>query len=185
MIDCLTVCGLFGVQWYDLKWYFVNCLKCVMILAFLSNENFMSYYERMIHAILYEITSVVFAGVVLFFLTDYSAGAVSSTMLGIITVSMLWNMLFNWLFDRIATGKREQRKVLTRMIHAILFEGGLVLLTTPIIAYVLQVSLWEAFVMDLGITFAVVVYTYVFNWVYDHVRLYFVVGSVNPVMQKH
>ncbi len=160
--------------------------KCVIILALFQQQRyFMSYYERMIHAVLYEITSVIFAGLVLFLFTNYSMSAVSTTMLVIITVSMLWNMLFNYLFDRVFTGKREQRSMKTRMVHTLFFEGGLVLLTTPIIAYMLNVSVWTALMMDLGITFAVMVYTYVFNWIYDHARLYFVVEPVNHAVQEH
>ena len=33
----------------------------------------------------------------------------------------------------------------------------------------LNVSLWEALVMDLGLVVFFLVYTFVFNWVFDHV----------------
>ncbi|MBH0095488.1 hypothetical protein I6E61_03710 [Psychrobacter sp. NZS113] len=35
------------------------------------------------------------------------------------------------------------------MLHAFLFEGGLLLLFLPIIVWYLGISLWQAFMMDI------------------------------------
>lgn len=53
-----------------------------------------------------------------------------------------------------------------------LFEGGLFLVTVPMIAYVLGVSLWAAFVMDLGVVALIGVYTVLFHWAYDYLRFH-------------
>ncbi|STY60030.1 Predicted membrane protein [Mannheimia haemolytica] len=37
--------------------------------------------------------------------------------------------------------------------------------------YMLDIGWWQAFVMDIGMTLFVLVYSVVFNWVYDHLRL--------------
>ncbi|MGF6147699.1 Predicted membrane protein [Kingella potus] len=134
----------------------------------------MGIYERIFHSVLYEISSVAFAALVLLAFTDHRIGAVSGAMLAVITASMLWNFVFNILFDRIVKGRRELRGPRIRLVHTLLFEGGLVLLTTPILAYMLDLTLVQAFVTDIGITLAVMAYTYVFNWAYDHTRLLFV-----------
>jgi uncharacterized membrane protein len=35
----------------------------------------------------------------------------------------------------------------------------------------MQVSYWEALLLDIGILLFFLPYTYVFNWIYDHLRL--------------
>src|SRR5690606_4507417 len=61
------------------------------------------------------------------------------------------------------------RSVRRRIAHAIGFEGGLVLSIVPFFAWWLEVSLWEAFVMDLGFILFFLVYTFVFAWCFDKV----------------
>jgi uncharacterized membrane protein len=46
--------------------------------------------------------------------------------------------------------------------------------TVPIIMYMMQMTFWMAFMTDITMTLAILGYTYVYNWVYDRVRLYFV-----------
>jgi uncharacterized membrane protein len=51
-----------------------------------------------------------------------------------------------------------------------LFEIGLILAVVPLAAWWLDIGLWEAFVLDIGIVLFFLPYTFVFNWTYDHVR---------------
>jgi uncharacterized membrane protein len=53
------------------------------------------------------------------------------------------------------------------VVHAVLFECGLLVLLVPFIAWYLAVPLWEALVMDLGLAGFYLVFTLVFNWAYD------------------
>jgi uncharacterized membrane protein len=82
--------------------------------------------------------------------------------------------LFNYFLDKVFTGPREKRGVIFRTLHAISFEGGLLIFTMPIIAYFLKVDWITAFMMDFSLTVMVTVYTFIFNWVYDHARLLFI-----------
>ena len=88
--------------------------------------------------------------------------------------AMLWNLVFNYFIDKVFTGPREKRGVIFRTLHAISFEGGLLIFTMPIIAYFLKVDWITAFMMDFSLTVMVTVYTFIFNWVYDHARLLFI-----------
>ena len=54
------------------------------------------------------------------------------------------------------------------MAHAIGFEGGLVFTLVPLFAWWFDITLWHAFVMDLGLIVFFLCYTFVFNWVFDH-----------------
>lgn len=85
------------------------------------------------------------------------------------TIATLWNYLYNVLFDR---GMRwwkgsVQKTIILRILHAIFFEASLLLVTLPLLAFVLGIGLWQAFVMDLAFVAFYLVYAFVFNWVYD------------------
>jgi uncharacterized membrane protein len=60
-----------------------------------------------------------------------------------------------------------QKSLPIRIIHALLFEVGLLLILLPFIAWYLEVSLTDAFLMDVSFAVFYLVYAFVFNWVYD------------------
>ncbi|WP_198333934.1 PACE efflux transporter [Psychrobacter namhaensis] len=86
-------------------------------------------------------------------------------------VATIWNYFYNILFDRgmLKLCGTLQKTVLIRVLHAILFEGGLLLLFLPVIAWYLNISLWEAFKMDIAMATFYLVYAFVYNWVYDQI----------------
>lgn len=80
-----------------------------------------------------------------------------------------WNYLYNWGFDHALqrlTGT-TLKTLRLRLMHAVLFEAGLLAALLPFIAWYLQMGLWAAFVMDLGFAGFYLVYAFVFNWAYD------------------
>ncbi len=95
------------------------------------------------------------------------------------TVAAGWNYLYNIGFDRVMlrlTGA-TRKSVAVRVLHAVLFEGGLLILLLPPIAWYLGISLWQAFLMDLAIAGFYVAYAFTFNWAYDRV---FPVPALKP-----
>ena len=52
---------------------------------------------------------------------------------------------------------------------ALLFEGGLVVMLVPLIAWWLDISLWEALVADIALVVFYVVFAFVYNLAYDHI----------------
>ena len=84
--------------------------------------------------------------------------------------ALLLNIVFNWLFDRFFPFVNGDRPVKIRMLHAIGFEGTLVLFTVPMIAFFLKVSFVEAFMIEIGFLIFFLFYTYIYNWCYDKVR---------------
>ncbi len=85
------------------------------------------------------------------------------------TTATLWNYIYNLLFDHVMrrwTGS-VHKTVFTRVIHALLFELGLLLVTLPMIAVYLGIGLWQALVMDLAFVVFYLVYAFGFNWAYD------------------
>lgn len=85
------------------------------------------------------------------------------------TIATGWNYLYNLMFDHALLRMTGQVKksVALRVFHAVLFEVGLLLVLLPFIAWYLQVSVLEAFLMDISFAAFYLVYAFIFNWLYD------------------
>jgi uncharacterized membrane protein len=95
-------------------------------------------------------------------------------------MAMVWNYYYNRLFDlwllrRRGTSIKRQRD---RVLHALVFEGGLLVTTLPMIAWWLEMSLWQALVMDLSMVLFYLVFAYLYNLAYD--RVFPVPGGAVP-----
>jgi uncharacterized membrane protein len=86
-------------------------------------------------------------------------------------IATVWNYLYNLLFDHALLRLRGDVRKTTpiRIAHALLFEGGLLLLFLPMIAWHLGITLWEAFLMDIAMASFYLVYAYLYNLAYDRV----------------
>lgn len=137
----------------------------------------MTRKERIFHAILFEaiLLALSVAGAMLLQLGE--AHALAGWFFVISLVAMLWNYVYNLLCDRLFPAPREQRNAYFRLWHSILFEVGLMVLTIPILAYALNLTWWQAFWADIGLTLLIVVYTFCFNWLYDHIRAQYFANS--------
>ena len=126
--------------------------------------------RRVVYISLYEGIAIVAASAGLALMSGQGLG--HSGVLAVIAsvIAVLWNLTFNALFERWEAGQAVRgRSVRRRIAHAIGFEGGLVAFLVPMFAWWLDVSLWEALVMDLGLVVFFLVYTFVFNWAFDAV----------------
>jgi len=84
--------------------------------------------------------------------------------------AMLFNMIYNWVFDQmdVRAGRiPTKRSFMGRLLHAVGFECGLVMTSLPIVMWWLGLTLWQALMMDLAVTSLIVVYTMAFGWSYD------------------
>lgn len=54
-----------------------------------------------------------------------------------------------------------------RLVHTVLFEAGLLVVTTPIVAVMMDLNLWDAFLLDVGMALFYLVYAYIYNWIFD------------------
>lgn len=123
--------------------------------------------RRIVHALSYEIILLVIIAIALSLI--FKMPMEVTGILGIVmaVTSVIWNMIFNHFFEKLEAKRKFQRTVGVRILHAIGFEGGLMLATIPMIAYALQMSLWEAIVLDFSLTLCILVYTFIFQWCYD------------------
>ncbi|HAR81927.1 MULTISPECIES: PACE efflux transporter [Sulfitobacter] len=128
-----------------------------------------SAFDRLRHAISFEIIALILvipAGAILFDVPLHDFGVV-----GIVsaTLATLWNLGYNVLFDlalQRLTGTTLKSRIV-RVLHALVFEAGLLMVLLPFIAWYLGISLWDAFVLDIALAAFYLVYSYVFNLIYD------------------
>ena len=129
-----------------------------------------SLKERGLHALAFEGLAVLLTAPVLSLVLGKSLAHMGALTLMFSTVAMLWNMLFNSLFDRAQRRLDFQRTLPVRVAHALLFELGLILVLVPLAAWWLSIGLVEAFLLDIGVLLFFLPYTLAFNWTYDSLR---------------
>jgi uncharacterized membrane protein len=88
-------------------------------------------------------------------------------------IAAVWNALYNTSFDwvegRLTGRAADRRPALSRVAHAAGFEGGLLLISLPMVMAWTGMEWREALVADVGLAAAYVFYAYVFNLGYDRV----------------
>ncbi|APC17954.1 hypothetical protein BLL42_20275 [Pseudomonas frederiksbergensis] len=129
-----------------------------------------SFTERVFQAIGFELLAVLLCTPLLAWLMDKSMVDMGVATIAIGLIALAWNVLFNGLFDRLLKHLALVPSAATRVLHAVLFEGGLVAVSVPLIAWWLNVSLLQALILDIGVLLFFLPYTYVYHWAYDVVR---------------
>ena len=88
-------------------------------------------------------------------------------------IAALWNALYNTSFDwvegRLTGRTADHRAYALRIAHALGFEGGLVLVSLPIVMVWTGMGWLEALLADVGLAIAYALYAFVFNIGYDRV----------------
>ncbi|MBC9250748.1 hypothetical protein A9179_10715 [Pseudomonas alcaligenes] len=124
--------------------------------------------RKLLQAVLYELVGALFVSPAIAWAFDESLAYSGALALLLSLCALLWNMLFNSLFEyweaRQASRSRGLRR---RILHATGFEGGLALLLVPLMAWWLGISWAEAFMADLGLLAFFFVYAFVFQWAFD------------------
>lgn len=126
--------------------------------------------RRIIHALSYEIILLVIIAVALSFIFHMPLEVTGSLGIAMAVTSVIWNMIFNHFFEKIEAKRKFKRTVGVRILHAIGFEGGLMLATIPMVAYAMNMTIWQAIVLDFSLTMCILVYTFIFQWFYDHIE---------------
>ncbi|GLP98132.1 PACE efflux transporter [Paraferrimonas sedimenticola] len=138
--------------------------------------------DRVRHSVLFEIGMLLCAVPIGMLVFSASASTIGATAIVLSLIAMVWNYVFNLLFDKgmVALYSHTNKTGAIRIVHAVLFELGLLLVTVPVIAWALQVSLWYAFIADIGFVLFALVYAYSFNLGYDKL---FPIPNVQPQAQ--
>ncbi|WP_206427503.1 PACE efflux transporter [Leucobacter chromiireducens] len=118
----------------------------------------------------YEGLSVLFTVVVLSSLLGHGGGQSTLTAVLLSTTATIWNYVWNTIFEAIerrtgATG----RGVGSRALHAIGYEGGVLVFTIPLVMFMLGLGLIEAILLEGGLLIFFLVFTVVYTWAFDRV----------------
>ncbi len=126
--------------------------------------------RKIIYAVSFETLGTLLASVALMLMSDSDAGSSLALSALTATIALSWSFVFNTGFE--AWEARQPirgRSLKRRTAHALLFEGGLVLICIPVMAWWLGVGYLEALVYEAGLIALFIVYTYVFTWGFDRV----------------
>ena len=126
--------------------------------------------RRWIHALSYEVILLVIIALALSYVFEMPMQVTGGLGIAMAVTSVLWNMLFNHYFEKLEAKHQLRRTFKIRVLHAIGFEGGLMLATIPMVAYALEKSLLQAILIDLLMTLSILLYTFIFQYCYDHVE---------------
>lgn len=108
---------------------------------------------------------------------SWASGVPVADSIGLLAVlaliAALWNGAYNtaydWVEGRLTGRPADRRPWLLRIAHALGFEGGLVLLSLPVVVLWTGMGWWAALVADVGLALAYAVYAFGFNLAYDRV----------------
>lgn len=126
--------------------------------------------RRVTYVVLFEALGILIAATWLSLLSG--AGAVQSGMLSIMitTTGMTVNFFYNLGFEAWERRQRERTRSFARRVgHALGFQVVLVSFLIPLIAWWLDVSLWQAFLYDAALIVFFPVFTFFYNWTFDTV----------------
>lgn len=137
--------------------------------------------ERTFHAVSYEIIGIVTSAPIISFLSGKPMNESGALAVVVSLIAMLWNYLFNLLFDKLQDQYHFRKNLFVRILHGTGFEVGLILLTAPSIALLFNMGVIDAFFLELGMLLYFFPYTIVYNWIYDKSRL----GLVHHYDKSH
>ncbi len=126
--------------------------------------------RRVLQAVLYEVVATALVTPLLWWLFGRSLVSTLALTVALSAIALAFNFGFNALFEawerRQPSGQRTWQR---RAAHGIGFEIGLGLVVIPIMAWWLNIGLWQALLADIGIMLFFLVYTVVFTWFFDRV----------------
>ncbi|MCD0498491.1 multidrug/biocide efflux PACE transporter [Achromobacter spanius] len=135
-----------------------------------KNPGSKTLKERFFHAFLFEILAIGLCA-------PAAAWAMGKSLfeMGVLTaviawIALVWNMIYNAGFDRVENRLGITRNMRVRVVHAFGFELGLILIVIPLAAWWLNISLWEAFVLDIALVLFYLPYAFLYNLAYDRSR---------------
>lgn len=127
----------------------------------------MGTIERIFQAILFELIALSIVIPTSVMIGGFGTGKMAIVGIGLSFFAMFWNYIYNMIFDKVAGFNRLERGLLIRVSHAIGFELGMVVITLPILAWYLEITWLAAALLEAGFLVFILVYTLIFNWVYD------------------
>ncbi|MEQ5348690.1 multidrug/biocide efflux PACE transporter [Proteus genomosp. 6] len=129
-----------------------------------------TFTERVFHAVSFEVIAIAITAPLSAWILSRSIFQMGTVAIILSTLAMLLNLFYNMIFDRYWPLIKGPRPTKIRVMHAIGFELSFVIIGLPILAFLLNMSLWNAFLLEVGFFAFFLFYTYAFNLSYDKLR---------------
>ena len=130
----------------------------------------MSTKERIFHSLLFEMIALALLVPFGSLISGAGLGHLAWVAVTLSLMAMLWNYVYNLLFDRLFGTDRVNRNLLLRVAHGVVFELVLVVVTIPVIMWALELGFIAALLLDLGMITFFLLFAIAFNWSYDIIR---------------
>ena len=127
----------------------------------------MKTVERVFQALLFEAIALLIVIPTSVMIGGFDASKMAIVGIALSLFAMLWNYLYNLIFDKLAGFNRSQRGAKVRIMHAVSFELGMVVITIPVVAWFLKITWQAAIILEAVFLVFMLIYTLVFNWIYD------------------
>lgn len=127
--------------------------------------------DRIHHALGFEVIGLFIFIPIAMWLFDFDITSIGIAAVVGSIIATVWNYFYNLLFDHSMLKLRGSvyKSIPIRILHALLFEGGLLVILLPMLAWYFNISLWQAFLMDIAMVTFYLVHAFVYNWGYDKV----------------
>lgn len=129
-----------------------------------------TFTERVFHAVSFEVIAIAITAPLSAWVLGRSIFQMGTVAIVLSTLATLLNLFYNMIFDRYWPLIKGLRPTKIRVMHAIGFELSFVIIGLPILAFLLNMSLWNAFLLEVGFFAFFLFYTYAFNLSYDKLR---------------
>lgn len=129
-----------------------------------------TFTERVFHAVSFEVIAIAITTPLSAWILGRSIFQMGTVAIVLSTLAMLLNLFYNMIFDHYWPLIKGPRPTKIRVMHAIGFELSFVIIGLPILAFLLNMSLWNAFLLEIGFFAFFLFYTYAFNLSYDKLR---------------
>ncbi|CAH0649487.1 hypothetical protein PSEG_03594 [Pseudomonas sp. Nvir] len=126
--------------------------------------------RKLVYVTCYELIGLSMSTLGLAYLSETQASHTGPLAVMITTIAMLWNLIFNTLFERWESRQAKRgRSVARRVAHAVGFQLTLVVYLIPLIAWWLDMTPVEALLVDMAFIVLIPCYTFAYNWVFDRI----------------
>lgn len=139
--------------------------------------------RKIVYVSMFEFIAIFMTSLLLTLLSNQSMSHTAVAGIASSLIAIVWNLVYNTLFEYWESKQQKKgRSVLRRIVHATLFEAGLVAMLVPLFAWWLGITLWQALVYDISLIIFFLCYTFIFNLCFD--RIFGLPASAQPVPTK-
>ncbi len=126
--------------------------------------------RKLVYVSLYEVIGMTFSALGLALLSGAAPSSTGPLAVIITSIAVSWNFIYTTLFERWESRQLSRtRTVKRRIAHAVGFQLTLIVFLIPLIAWWMNISLVQAFALDLALILFIPCYTFAFNWLFDRV----------------